>query len=554
MDDAPVQQRGQMSAAAPMGPAILEDPRFNRGTAFTHEERTRLGLDGLLPPAVETLERQVERVLTHLDAKTSDLERYIYFMGLQDRNETLFFKTLALDPARYIPIVYDPTIAEACLTYGHIFRRARGMYLSRDMKGRFAEVLKSWPTPVDFICVTSGQRILGLGDIGVNGAPIPIGKLQLYTACAGVPPHGLLPITFDFGTTNAALRADPLYLGLREVPPPPNEVDALVDEFVEAVQMVFPGCCIHFEDWKGSDALRLLARYRDKALCFNDDIQGTAGVTLAGLITALQIKDEPLTAQRVLFLGAGSAGIGIANMLASAMKQGGLSDADAHARISLFDVHGLIEPTRTDLTDEQKAFAHPAPPSHDFLDVVRRFKPTILIGVSTTPHTFTRQVIEAMSEMNERPIIFPLSNPTDKAECTAAEAYEWSRGKALYAAGVQFPNFEYEGKVYRPGQANNFYIYPALALAIYATKPKRVTDAMWIAAAQATADQVDQIARDRGMLFPRQDRILEVEVTTAARVAEAIFDAGEAGVDRPVDIRAWLEPQLYTPAYAGGAQ
>jgi len=534
-----------------MGQAILQDPTLNRGTAFTKEERKRLGLEGLLPPSVETLERQVERVLTHLDAKATDLERYIYFASLQDRNETLFFKTLSLDPAKYIPIVYDPTIAEACLTYGHIFRRARGLYLSREMKGRFAEVLKSWTKPVRFICVTSGQRILGLGDIGVNGMPIPIGKLQLYTACAGVPPDGLLPVMFDMGTTNNALRADPLYLGLREVPPRPEEVDALVDEFMAAVQTVFPGVCVHFEDWKGTDAIRLLARYRDRYLCFNDDIQGTAAVTLAGLTTALQIKDEPLSAQRVLFLGAGSAGIGIANMLSSGMQLAGLSEADARARISLFDVHGLIEPSRTDLTPEQKVYAHAAPPSHDFLDVVRRFKPTVLVGVSTTPHTFTRQVIEAMSEMNERPIIFPLSNPTNKAECTAAEAYEWSGGKALYAAGVQFPDFEYEGHVYHPGQANNFYIYPALALAIYATKPKRVTDAMWIGAAQATADQVDQIARGRGMLFPRQDRILELEVTTAARVAEAIFDAGEAGVGRPTDIRAWLEAQLYTPAYSG---
>ncbi|MBV8473511.1 MAG: NAD-dependent malic enzyme, partial [Hyphomicrobiales bacterium] len=511
----------------------------------------RYGLEGLLPPTVETLDRQVERVLTQLDAKTTDLERYIYFMSLADRNETLFFKTLSLDPAKYIPIVYDPTIAEALLTYSQIYRRARGMYLSRDMKGRFAEVLKAWPTPVDFICVTSGQRILGLGDIGANGMPIPIGKLQLYTACAGVPPEGLLPIMFDMGTTNAAMRADALYLGLREPPPPPEEVDALVDEFVAAVQTVFPGACIHFEDWKGVDAIRLLARYRNKVLCFNDDIQGTAAVTLAGLITALQIKDEPLTAQRFLFLGAGSAGIGIANMICSAMQQAGLSEADARARISLFDIHGLIEPSRSDLIDSQKVYAHQAPPSKDFLDVVRRFKPTVLIGVSTTPRTFTRQIVEAMSAMNKRPIIFALSNPTDKAECSAAEAYEWSGGKALFAGGVQFPDFEYEGRIYHPGQANNFYIYPALALAIYATKPKRVTDAMWIAAAQATADQVDQISRNRGMLYPRQDRILEVEVTTAARVAEAIFEAGEAGVDRPADIRAWLEPQLYKPSYSG---
>ena len=302
--------------------------------------------------AVESLDRQLERVMEHLDAKPNDLERYIYLIGLSDRNETLFYRTLMSDPARFVPIVYDPTVADACLTFGHIYRRARGMYITREMKGRIAEVLRNWPErDVRFICVSTGGRILGLGDIGANGMGIPIGKLQLYTACAAVPPDCLLPVLFDIGTTNDALRADPLYLGLREKPPSEQELDELVEEFVEAVQQVFPGCCIHFEDWKGTDAIRLLDRYTDKVLCYNDDIQGTASVALAGLTTALQIIDAPLTEQRILFFGAGSAAIGIANLIVAAMQAKGLSQDDARSRISMFDINGLLEPSRADLSE-----------------------------------------------------------------------------------------------------------------------------------------------------------------------------------------------------------
>jgi malate dehydrogenase (oxaloacetate-decarboxylating)(NADP+) len=531
--------------------ALLNDPAMNKGTAFTKDERLRFGLEGLLPSAVESMDRQVERVLVHLSAKTTDLERYIYLIGLADRNETLFYRTAMSDPARFIPILYDPTVAEACLTFGHIYRRARGMYISRDMKGRMAEVLRNWPErDVRFVCISTGVRILGLGDIGANGMGIPIGKLQLYTACAAVPPSGLLPVLFDIGTTNAALRADPLYLGLREPPPSEQEVDALADEFVQAVQEVFPGCCIHFEDWKGADAIRLLERYRDKVLCYNDDIQGTASVTLAGLTTALQILDAPLTEQRVLFLGAGSAGIGIANMIASAMQMQGLSQDEARGRISLFDVNGLLEPSRTDLSEPQKVYAHKAAPSKDLVQTIETLRPTILIGVSTKGGAFNQRVVETMSRLNERPIIFALSNPTDKAECSAEQAYTWSKGKALFAAGVQFSDVTLGGQTFHPGQANNFYIFPAVGLATYVARPKRLTDASFIAAAQASADQVGPDMRAKGMLFPSQANILETEVTTATRVAEFMFDQGLAQVERPPrDIRGWIESQLYKPQY-----
>jgi malate dehydrogenase (oxaloacetate-decarboxylating)(NADP+) len=532
------------------GVELLNDPVRNKGTAFTPDERRKFGLEGLLPRSVDSLDRQLERVMRHLDAKPSDLERYIYLIGLLDRNETLFYGTLMSDPARFMPIVYDPTVADACLAFGHIYRRARGMYITRDMKGRIAEVLRNWPErDVRFICVSTGGRILGLGDIGANGMGIPIGKLQLYTACAAVPPSCLLPVLLDIGTTNAALRADPLYLGLREQPPSEKELDELAEEFVQAVQQVFPGCCIHFEDWKGTDAIRLLGRYRDKVLCYNDDIQGTASIVLAGLATALQIVDSPLGDQRILFLGAGSAGIGIANLIVAAMEMKGLSQTEARSRISLFDIDGLLESSRKDLSEAQKVYAHKAAPSQDLVKTIETFKPTVLIGVSTKGGAFNQHVVEAMSRLNERPIIFAISNPTDKAECSAEQAYTWSKGKALFAAGVQFPDVAMNGTTFHPGQAKHFYIFPAVGLATYVARPRRITDECFIVAAEATADQVGPDLRGKGMLFPSQADIPETEVMTATRVAEFMFDKDLAQVKRPRDIRAWIEGQLYKPQY-----
>jgi len=488
--------------------------------------------------------------MQHLDAKSTDLERYVYLVGLADRNETLFFRTVMSDPKRFIPVLYDPTVADACLAFGHIYRRARGLYITREMKGRVAEVLRNWPErDVRFICVSTGGRILGLGDIGANGMGIPIGKLQLYTACAAVPPAFLLPVLLDIGTSNDALRADPLYLGVRERPLSERELDELTEEFVQAVQEVFPGCCIHFEDWKGTDAIRMLDRYTDRVLCYNDDIQGTASVALAGLTTALQIVGSRLTEQRVLFLGAGSAGLGIASMIVSAMQVKGLSQNAARARISMVDVDGLLEPSRGDLSEAQRVFAHKATPSKDLAQTIEAFKPTVLIGVSTAGGAFDRRVVETMARLNQRPIIFALSNPTDRAECTAEQAYAWSDGKALYAAGVQFPAVTLGGETFHPGQANNFYIFPAIGLAAYVARPRRLTNECFIVAAEASADQVGPELRDKGMLFPSQSNILETEVTTASRVAEFMFDNGLAQAERPRDIRAWIEAQLYQPRY-----
>lgn len=539
-----------LSSAPLTGAALLHDPACNRGTAFSREERRLFGLEGLLPHAVEPLERQVARVLSHLDGLEDDLARYVYLIDLEARNETVFYKTIMSNPKRFIPVLYDPTVADACLQFGNIYRRARGMYITRDMKGRIADVLLNWPErDVRFICVSTGGRILGLGDIGANGMGIPIGKLQLYTACAAVPPGCLLPVLFDIGTANEQLRADPFYMGTRDVPMSEAELDELTEEFIEAVQKVFPNCCVHFEDWKGTDAVRMLERYRDRILCYNDDIQGTAAVALAGINAALNQTDGKLADQRILFLGAGSAGVGIARLITAEMQSKGLSVEEARKRIRLFDINGLIESSRSDLTEMQKLWAGDDKPSKNFLEVVEHFKPTALIGVSTKGGAFTREVIEAMARLNERPIIFALSNPTTKTECTAEQAYTWSQGRALFAAGVQFPEFEMNGERHRPGQANNFYIYPAIGLATYACRPTRLTDQCFIIAAHATADQIGPSLQAQGMLFPSQENILETEITTATRIAEHMFDAGLSQVARPHDIRAWIESLLYRPTY-----
>ena len=532
------------------GAALTNDPRLNKGTAFTLAERESNGLLGLLPHTVETLDHQLHRVNEHLVDKATDLERYIYLTGLLDRNETLFYRLIMSDPMRFLPIIYAPTVGEACLKFGSIYRRAHGMYVAHDMKGKVAEILRNWPErDVRFICVSTGGRVLGLGDLGANGMGIPIGKLQLYTACAGVPPEKLLPVLLDIGTSRASLRADPLYLGLRQAPPSTEELDEFVEEFVQAVQEVFPGCCIHFEDWKGGDATRLLERYADRILCYNDDIQGTAAIALAGLTTALQIIGAALADLRLLFFGAGSAAAGVAGLIVKAMQAHGLSEKEARGRIAMFNRGGLIEASRTDLAPAQQPYAHDLPSSADLVETIRTFKPTALFGLSTQGGAFDQEVVEAMADLNDRPIIFALSNPTEKAECTAEQAYAWSKGTALYAAGVQFPDVEFGGKVFHPGQANNFYIFPAIGLATYAACPTRITDQCFIVAAEACADQVGEDLRDRGMLFPRQTNILETEVATATRVAEYMFDAGLATAARPREIRPWIEAMLYKPEY-----
>jgi malate dehydrogenase (oxaloacetate-decarboxylating)(NADP+) len=554
-----------MTSTAKYGTELLHDPSLNKSTGYSEAEKQSLGLVGLVPDVTESIETQLSRVSLQLKEKANDLERFIYLMNLLDTNETLFYHTLMSDPARFLEIVYDPTIAEACLKFDHILRRPQGMYLSITRKGHVKEVLQNWPVKdVRFICVTDGGRILGLGDLGANGMGIPIGKLQLYTAAAGVPPQGLLPMYLDAGTNNETYLSDPLYVGLRQHRPSTETLYAFVDEFAKAVQEVFPNCCIHFEDWTGTDAIALLARYRNRICCYNDDIQGTAGVTLAGLINALKISGGQLKDQRILFLGSGSAAIGLADLIVSALGQQGIAPEEAQRQIRMFDTQGLVVAGRPGLAAAKLPYAHKLPPSKPFnhrdlateqpqiVAAIEDFKPTILIGVSTVGKLFSREVVEAMSRHNARPIIFALSNPIEKHECLPEEAYTWSGGKAVYAGGVQFPAVHLAEQTFLPSQANNLYIFPAVGMAIYATNAKRVTDEMFIEAAHAVADQVTPEQLKLGMLFPPQSHILEVEVQTAARVAKLVFDAGLARVDRPADMVAFIRKHVYKPEYRTG--
>jgi malate dehydrogenase (oxaloacetate-decarboxylating)(NADP+) len=542
-----------MTGTLKHGIELLHDPSLNKSTDFTEDEKEALGLVGLVPDVTETEDLQLQRVMMQLGQKDTDLERYIYLVNLLDHNETLFYRTVMSDPARFLPIVYDPTIGEACLKFGHIYRQPRGMYLSITRRGKVKEVLKNWPQEdVRFICVTDGGRILGLGDLGANGAGIPIGKLQLYTACAGVPPQYLLPMYLDAGTNNEQYLHDPLYLGMRKTRPPTEELFSFVDEFMDAVQEVFPKCCVHFEDWTGTDAVHLLQRYRDKYCVYNDDVQGTAGITLAGMINATKLKGTKLKDEKYLFLGAGSAGIGLADLLCSALVEQGMTLEEAQSRVYMFDVNGLLETTRKDLVDFQKPYAHKHAPTRDFVAAIDSIKPTTIIGVSTIGGAFNQKVVESMSRINKRPVILALSNPTEHAECTAEQAYNWSKGKAIYAAGVQFTPVHYNGQTLLPGQANNFYIFPAIGMAIFATQAKRVTDEMFIEAGQAVADQVPADLLEQGLLYPLQSNILETEIQTAARVAKLVFDAGLARVNRPTDMVAFIREHVYKPEYANG--
>jgi len=539
-----------MTSTAKHGIELLRDPSLNKSTAFTEAEKHALGLVGLVPDVTETDEIQLQRVMLQLSKKDTDLERYIYLMNLLDHDETLFYRTVMSDPARFLPIVYDPTIGEACLKFGHIYRQTRGMYLSITRRGKVKEILKNWPQKdVRFICVTDGGRILGLGDLGANGAGIPIGKLQLYTACAGVPPQYLLPMYLDAGTNNEQYLHDPLYLGMRKTRPATEDLYSFVDEFVQAVQEVFPKCCIHFEDWTGKDAVHLLQRYRDKYCVYNDDVQGTAGITLAGMINAAKVKGTKLKDEKYLFLGAGSAGIGLADLLCSALVRQGMTLKEAQSRVYMFDVNGLLESSRKDLFDFQLPYAHQHAPTRDFVAAIESLKPTTIIGVSTIGGAFNQKVIEAMARINERPVILALSNPTEHAECTPEQAYTWSKGKAIYASGVQFPPVHYNGQTFLPGQANNFYIFPAIGMAVFATHASRVTDEMFIEAAKAVADQVPEPMLKQGLLYPPQADILETEIKTATRVARLVFDSGLARIDRPSDIEALVRSHVYRPTY-----
>jgi malate dehydrogenase (oxaloacetate-decarboxylating)(NADP+) len=534
----------------PRGTALLRDPTLNKGTAFSDAEREMLGLRGLLPPHISTQEEQVTRVLENFRRLQTNLAKYIMLESLQDRNEALFYRVVLENPDEMMPIIYTPTVGLACQQFGHIYRRPRGLYVSAADRGRIQQVLSNWPyREAAIIVVTDGERILGLGDLGANGMGIPIGKLALYTACAGVHPRRCLPVMLDVGTNNETLLADPLYVGTRRKRLAGAEFDELVEEFIEATQAVFPGVLVQFEDFANHNAFRLLKRYRDRICSFNDDIQGTASVTVAGIFSALRVTRKKFREQTFLCLGAGEAATGISDLLVAAMQADGLSENDARGRCWLVDSKGLVVAERKDLAEHKKPYAHVHAPVGDFIGAVRTLKPTAIIGVGATPNTFTREVIESMTQLNERPIVFALSNPTSRAECTAEQAYQWSGGKALFASGSPFDPVDFNGKRYVPRQGNNSYIFPGVGLGAVAVAATRVTDDMFMAAARALAETVQTSDLDQGSLYPPLQAIRSASLCVATAVAEVAFRDGLADIERPGDLAEYIRSQMYQPEY-----
>ncbi len=539
---------------AKRGRELLNDPIKNRGTGFSFAERDRLGLRGMLPAGVETLERQMDRVLQNCSAKPSDLERYIFLMALQDQNETLFYRTILTYLKDLMPIIYTPTVGDAALHYGSIFRRPRGLYVTADDRGRVEAVLRNWTDRNPRVIVaTDGGRVLGLGDLGANGMTISIGKLALYTAAGGIPPAATLTVVVDVGTDNDELQQSPFYLGLRRPRLPETPYLELMDEFVEAVVHVFPEAMLQFEDFSTDNAIALLDRYRDAICTFNDDIQGTAGITLAGVIAALRVTGGKLKEQTLLFVGAGSANIGIGNLVAGAIADEGIDLAEARRRCWFMDSKGLIVKGRDRLKPHTLPFAHEHEPVSGIAEAIEMLRPTVLIGATGQQGIFSRKVIEAMSSAHERPVVFALSNPTSRSEATAEEVYGWSEGRAVFASGSPFDPVTVAGRTFVPGQSNNVYIFPGVGLGVTACRIRRVTDGMFRAAAHAVAESVTETNLSRGCLFPELERIRDVSLAIAVAISRLAFEQGLARVDEPSDLRHYIGECMYEPSYESPA-
>ena len=534
----------------PRGVALLRDPLLNKGTAFSEQERDCLGLRGLLPANLLSMEQQAERILENLRLLPNDLQKYVALNALHDRNETLFFRVVCDNIDEVQPLIYTPTVGLACQQFGHIFQRPRGIFITANDKGRIAELLANWPHPAKLIVVTDGERILGLGDLGANGMGIPVGKLSLYSACAGVHPELCLPVMLDVGTNNEGLLQDPYYVGVRRHRLRGQEYDDLVDEFIEAARSVFPGVLVQFEDFANHSAFHLLRKYRDRACVFNDDIQGTAAVALAGLFSALRITGGKLVDQKLLFLGAGEAATGIADLVVSAMVAQGLPEADARQRNWLVDSKGLVVRDRAGLAEHKLPYAHAHAPIGDFLAAIRALKPTAIIGVAAVGGTFTHEVLEAMVEYDPRPIVFALSNPTSKSECTAEEAYRHTAGRALFACGSPYPPVNLNGMTFVPRQGNNSYIFPGVGLGAIASGAKRITAEMFMGAALALAECVTNADLAQGSLYPELPRIREVSAHIATAVAKIAYQGGLATAAPPKDLLAYVKSHMYQPRYA----
>jgi malate dehydrogenase (oxaloacetate-decarboxylating)(NADP+) len=540
------------AAKAPLrGIELLRSPELNKSTAFTDAERDALGLRGLLPPYVCTQDDQVARVLGNFRRKTDDLEKFIDLAALHDRNEALFFRVLMDYPDEMTPIVYTPTVGLACQKFGEIFQRPRGLYVTAQDRGRIREVLRNWPhRDISIIVITDGERILGLGDLGANGMGIPVGKLALYTACAGVPPDECLPVVLDVGSNNESLIRDPLYIGLHQKRLQGEAYDSLVEEFVTAVGAEYPQAMIQFEDFANHNAFRLLDKYRDRIATFNDDIQGTAAVTLSGIFSALRVTGKKMGEQTLLFQGAGSAATGIAELAVMAMVAEGLDEASARRRCWLFDSKGLVVKSRSDLTGQKKLFANEHAGAATLLDAVNSLKPTAIIGVAAIAGAFSEAVLRAIATHNARPIVFALSNPTSKAECTAEQAYRFTGGRALFASGSPFDPVTLDGKTLVPRQGNNSYIFPGVGMGVIASRATRITEEMFMASARTLAGLVNQADLDQGSLYPALKEVRNVSAHIAAAVAEIAFQRGLGKEARPADMLAFIKSRMYEPRYA----
>ncbi|RLM99503.1 NADP-dependent malic enzyme, chloroplastic [Panicum miliaceum] len=536
------------------GYTLLRDPRHNKGLAFSEAERDAHYLRGLLPPALASQELQEKKIMHNLRQYTVPLHRYIAMMDLQERNERLFYKLLIDNVEELLPVVYTPTVGEACQKYGSIYRRPQGLYISLKDKGKVLEVLKNWPErSIQVIVVTDGERILGLGDLGCQGMGIPVGKLSLYTALGGVRPSACLPITIDVGTNNETLLNDEFYIGLRQKRATGQEYHELLEEFMTAVKQNYGEKVLtQFEDFANHNAFDLLAKYSKSHLVFNDDIQGTASVVLAGLLAALKVVGGTLADHTYLFLGAGEAGTGIADLIALEMSKH--TDApidDCRKKIWLVDSKGLIVESRKEsLQHFKQPWAHAHEPLKTLLEAVESVKPTVLIGTSGVGRTFTKEVVEAMASFNEKPVIFALSNPTSHSECTAEQAYTWSQGRAVFASGSPFDPVEHEGKVHVPGQSNNAYIFPGFGLGVVISGAIRVHDDMLLAASEALAEQVTDEHFAKGLIFPPFTNIRTISARIAAKVAAKAYELGLASrLPRPDDLVKYAQSCMYTPTY-----
>ncbi len=538
-----------MSRKHPEGLELLASAMFNKATAFTPAEREMYKLRGLLPAAVCDQAAQAARALENIRRKAYDIERYIYLQGLQGRNERLFYRLLIDHIEELMPIIYTPTVGQACQEFAHIFRQPRGFYITPRDRGHIRKMLDNWPEKdVRMIVITDGQRILGLGDLGANGMGIPIGKLALYSAGAGIHPHQCLPVMLDVGTNNDELRNDRLYLGINEPRLTGDAYFELVDEFVQAVQDAFPQALIQFEDFQTPNAFALLNRYRDSVLCFNDDIQGTAAVALAGVYASTRISGNDFKDLRIMFLGAGSAATGIADLIKAAFCETGFSEEQAARRLWFANRSGLVVKSRENIRPHNLPYAHDHPQLH-FIDAIKSIRPHVLIGATGSPGTFTQEIVELMAEINHRPVIFALSNPTSRAECTAQQTYEWSGGQAIFASGSPFSAVTFQGKTYRPGQGNNAYVFPGIGLGAIACNARKVSDAMFLAAAGTLSEMVSEADLAEGAIYPPLADIRNVSLAIAVAVAEKAYQQDLATEPRPSDLHKWISNTMYDPTY-----